>query len=301
MNKARKKWLIIAAILTISGLVIFAGAMAALDFDFLKLSTTKYETKTYEVEGNFDKISIDENVADIVFENSNDESCKVVCSEAEKIRHSVAVKNGTLIIGIEDDRKWYDYIGVSFGNSKMTVYLPQSEYASLFINTDTGNVDIPKHFTFNELNFKSDTGNMDCLANISDTIKIESDTGNIDISSVVSKCSINIKTSTGSIKLTDVECTNFTAGSDTGNIFLVNVVAADSFNMESDTGNVKLKGSDAANLSIKTDTGNIIGTLLSEKVFIAGSSTGKVEVPKTVTGGKCEIITDTGNIIIDIQ
>ena len=301
MSKTIKKWLITAASLTALGFIILIGAMAALDFDFSKISTLKYETNTYEVNGDFDKISIDVNITDIVFAQSDDESCQVVCFEAEKVKHSVRCTNGTLTIGVTDNRKWYDYFGISFASPKMTIYLPKSEYASLLIDTDTSDINIPKSFSFNELEIESDTGNVDCMANVSDSIKIESDTGDIDISSVSSKCDIDIKTDTGSIKLTDVDCTNFSAESDTGNISLVNVIAEDAIYVESDTGNVKLKNSDASKLSIETDTGNVTGTLLSEKIFIAKSSTGRVKVPDTESGGKCEIRTATGNIKIDIQ
>lgn len=301
MSKTIKKWLITAASLTALGFIILIGAMAALDFDFSKISTLKYETNTYEVNGDFDKISIDVNITDIVFAQSDDESCQVVCFEAEKVKHSVRCTNGTLTIGVTDNRKWYDYFGISFASPKMTIYLPKSEYASLLIDTDTSDINIPKSFSFNELEIESDTGNVDCMANVSDSIKIESDTGDIDIASVSSKCDIDIKTDTGSIKLTDVDCTNFSAESDTGNISLVNIIAEDGIYVESDTGNVKLKNSDASKLSIETDTGDVTGTLLSEKIFIAKSSTGRVKVPDTESGGKCEIRTATGNIKIDIQ
>lgn len=301
MSKTIKKWLITAASLTALGFIILIGAMAALDFDFSKISTLTYETNTYEVNGDFDKISIDVNITDIVFAQSDDESCQVVCFEAEKVKHSVRCTNGTLTIGVTDNRKWYDYFGISFASPKMTIYLPKSEYASLLIDTDTSDINIPKSFSFNELEIESDTGNVDCMANVSDSIKIESDTGDIDISSVSSKCDIDIKTDTGSIKLTDVDCTNFSAESDTGNISLVNIIAEDGIYVESDTGNVKLKNSDASKLSIETDTGDVTGTLLSEKIFIAKSSTGRVKVPDTESGGKCEIRTATGNIKIDIQ
>ena len=43
------------------------------------------------------------------------------------------------------------------------------------------------------------------------------------------------------------------------------------------------------------------GTLLSDKVFITDTTTGDVDVPKTTTGGKCEITTTTGDIEIDIE
>ncbi len=46
MSKGKKWWLILAAILTAAGLVIFLGAMAVLDFDFKRLNLTKFETNT---------------------------------------------------------------------------------------------------------------------------------------------------------------------------------------------------------------------------------------------------------------
>lgn len=301
MSKAMKKWLITAASLSVFGFAVFIGAMAALDFDFSKISTIKYETNTYEVNGEFDKISIDADITDIVFAQSDDESCKVVCFEAENMKHSVRCTNGTLTINKADDRKWYDYIVVSFASPKMTIYLPQSEYTSLLIDAETGDIDIPESFVFNKLEIETDTGSIDCMANVSDIVKIESDTGNISISSVASVCNIDIKTDTGSIKLTDISCTDFTAESDTGDISLVNVAAVNHICVESDTGNVKLKNSDAEELSIETDTGNVTGTLLSEKVFNAKSSTGNVSVPKSKSGGKCKIISDTGDIKIEIK
>ena len=66
------------------------------------------------------------------------------------------------------------------------------------------------------------------------------------------------------------------------------------------TGDVELNACDAGGLSLKTTTGDVTGTLLSEKVFITDTSTGDVSVPKTTSGGKCEISTTTGDIRIDI-
>ena len=62
---------------------------------------------------------------------------------------------------------------------------------------------------------------------------------------------------------------------------------------------VRFEGCDAGELSVRTDTGDVTGTLLSGKVFLVQSDTGRVEVPKTVSGGRCEIATDTGDILIE--
>ena len=66
------------------------------------------------------------------------------------------------------------------------------------------------------------------------------------------------------------------------------------------TGNVNFDGSDAAEIFVKTSTGKVTGNFLTDKVFITQTDTGTVAVPKTVTGGRCKIATDTGDIEIKI-
>ena len=80
-----------------------------------------------------------------------------------------------------------------------------------------------------------------------------------------------------------------------------NVIAAEKFSIKRSTGDVKLDRSDAAELFVETDTGDVTGTLLSDKVFVVETDTGSVDVPKTITGGKCEIITSTGDINISVK
>ena len=320
MSKATKLWLFTATALVALGLIIFAGVMASYDWDFSKLSTVTYVTNTYETNGEFDKISINVDTTEIEFVPTEEESCRIVCFEAEKVKHSATVQNGTLIIDMIDTRKWYDYICISIGTPKMTVYLPQNEYASLFIETDTGDINIPKDFTFEKIKIDGDTSEVGCFASVSNLLEIELSTGDISVDSitvgqadlttttgeitvgnVTAKNDIDVKTDTGKVKLTNVSCADFVAESDTGTITLKNVVATGSFSVESDTGDVRFENSDAAQISVKTSTGDVTGTLLSEKIFITETSTGRISVPKTTSGGKCEITTATGDIKIDVK
>lgn len=320
MSKTIKIWFIIAAFLIVFGFVLFVGVMLVYDLDFTKLSTMKYETNTYEVNGEFDKISINVDTTQIEFVPSDDKSCRIVCFEKEKMKHSAIVQDKTLMIDIVDTRKWYNYIGISIGSPKMTIYLPQNEYTSLFIDTHTGDIAIPKDFTFETLKINGNTADVECLASVLNSVEIKLSTGNIKIDSVLageirlasttgkikinsvsSKGNIEIETTTGAVNLTDVTCTDFTAESHTGTILLKNVVASNRFFIKNNTGDVKFENSDAAQISVKTSTGDVTGTLLSEKVFITETSTGSIRLPKTITGGKCEITTSTGDIKIDIK
>lgn len=318
MRNTTKIWLITGALLMVSGLVLFVGAIAAHGWNFAGLSTARYETNTYEPDGIFDNIMIDVETTEIDFAPSGDGKCRIICYETEKMKHSAAVQNGTLTIKTVDTRKWYDHIGFFFEIPKMTVYLPQKIYVSLSIDTATGDITVPGSFSFQDLKIEGDTADIECLASVSNVMEMRSSTGNIaaeglaagairlftntgriQVNSVFSQGKIDIETDTGTVRLTDVTCVDLTAESDTGTITLTNVLASGGILVENDTGNVKFDGSDAADISVRTSTGSVTGTLLSEKIFITETSTGRIDVPKTTAGGRCEIRTSTGNIMIE--
>ena len=98
-----------------------------------------------------------------------------------------------------------------------------------------------------------------------------------------------------------MNCKNLSSEGDTGDIYLTNVIVKDKLSLERDTGDVRFDSSDAGEIFIETDTGDVVGSLLTDKVFFPHSDTGKVKLPKTTEGGKCEISTDTGNINIEIK
>ncbi len=320
MSKTTKIRLIIATALVTLGGILFAGVMEQYDWDFTKLSTVTYVTNTYEVSDEFDKISINVDTTGIEFVPTENELCSIVSFEAEQVKLFATVQNGTLIVGAVDTRKWYDHMCISLDSPKMTVYLPQNEYASLFIETDTGDVNIPKDFAFDKIEIDGDTSDVNCFSPVDNVLDVElstgdiiidgitadqvtltTTTGEIAVNSVTAKNNIDIETDTGKVKLLNATCSNFIAESDTGTITLKNVMATGTISIESDTGDVRFKGSDATEISVKTDTGDVTGTLLSEKVFITETSTGRINVPKTTLGGKCEITTATGDINISIN
>lgn len=300
MNKTTKVWIIIAVVLTVLGLAIFAVSMASYDWNFSELNTEEYITTSCRLKGDFDEIFIDVDTTDIEFAPATEDECSILFFESEKVRHYAQVRNGTLFIGIEDNRKWYEFIQIVSKAPKMTVFLPQEEYLSLSIENDTGDLLIPKDFSFNKVEIDCDTSDISWSSSVNDIMKVETDTGSVNIySAVLSR--LNISTDTGDVKLSDLACDRIYCESDTGDISLKNTVATNKFTISSDTGDVRFQKSDAAEMYIKTSTGDVRGTLLSEKVFLADSSTGNISLPKTTSGGKCEITTSTGDIKIEIK
>jgi len=262
--------------------------------------TVKLETKEYEINDKFNDIEIITDSADIEFILSEKLNTLVVCDEQKNINHSVRVKNNTLLIKVNDNRKWYEYININFGKTKITIYLPKNEYGELFIDSDTGNINIPNNFNFNSIEIIDDTGNIKNYASVNDNIKIKASTGNIHIENINANI-IDLSASTGNIKIVNTKCKNLFSESNTGNVSLENVIASEKFIIETDTGDIKFKASDASDISVETDTGNVTGSLLTDKVIFAESDTGNIDVPKVMADEKCEIVTDTGNIKIIIE
>ncbi len=301
MIENKKKLFIIAAVLAVAGGVIFTIAFAVLGFDITKISTQKYEFNTYTLAENFDSIKINTQTANVIFAESDSDECKIECVEREKMKHSAAVNEKTLVIETTDTRQWYDHIGINFGNETVTIYLPKAAYELLKIETDTGSVEIPKRFSFESVYVKADTGTIGCFADVSNSIELQTDTGSIRVENSAAAGEIKAKTTTGSISFADLRCNKLSASSNTGSIDLKNTTAADELTINCDTGSVKFDYCDANEIKVTTHTGNILGTLLSDKIFFAKSAVGNVDVPKTTSGGKCELTTDVGNIRISIE
>jgi len=321
MKTATKVWLIVAASLVLLGVLIFAVTMTILNWDFWKLGTVKNQTNTHDIKEGFRDISIRTNTADIAFLPSSDGKAKVVCYEAERMRHTVTVTDGTLTVELVDTRNWYDHIGIFSGDHSMvTVYLPSGQYGTLTVDEDTGDIGIPKDFTFETVTLSLHTGDVTCEASVSGAVKIgtttgdirltditansldlSTTTGDIAVSSVTCTDDASVTVSTGDAKLTDLSCKSFRSTGSTGELFLTNVIAAERISVERSTGDVSFDGCDANELSVTTDTGDVTGSLLSEKIFFATTDTGKTDVPQTLNGGKCEITTDTGDIRITLR
>lgn len=318
MNKKTVTLLVIATSFLLIGCIVFGGVMMTLNWDLSELSTVKYEINEYEITDSFQKILINTDTADITLVPSD--TISVVCTERVNAKHTVSVKDGILRIEIVDYTKWYERIGFDFSTSKITVYVPQGQYEMLKIKGSTGDVKIPENYQFERVDIHQSTGDVTCKASTTETMKIKTSTGSIHVENVSvghlelivttgkimatdvnCRGDMNVSVSTGKTNLTNISCKNLTTDGNTGDITLKNVVTAEKLSIERSTGYVKFEGCDAAEIYVKTDTGDVTGTLMSEKVFLCKTHTGSVNVPKTTSGGLCEITTDTGDIRLTID
>ncbi|MDO4810488.1 MAG: DUF4097 family beta strand repeat-containing protein [Eubacteriales bacterium] len=297
MSKSAKKWLIAAASLVTIGAILFAAVMTAYHWDFSRLSTDNFETNTYEISEEFSDIKFNTETADILFATSSDGTCRVVCYEKENVKHSVLVQDGTLTVNVVDDRAWNEHIGINYQPPKLTVYLPKTEYASIVIKASTGDIELPNEMKVDSAVISMSTGDIRIHNMSAGTLDLSASTGEIFVSNVTCTGDLKANTTTGDVNLMKVTCQNLFSTGSTSDISLKNVIATGKFSIERSTGDVVFESSDAAEIFVETSTGDVTGSLLTEKTFVAKTSTGNISVPKTTAGGKCEIITSTGDIM----
>lgn len=270
----------VAGLLVLAGSLLFVGVMTMLKWDFTKLQTVTYETNRHEITQPYQNIAILADTAVVEVVPSEDGTHLVVCHEQNKVKHKVSVRDGTLVVEREDTRKWYEHLAIDFGTSKITVCIPAGEYGAISVNTSTGDVRVEQMTT--------------------ESLGLSVSTGSIAVSNVSCLGDIHLRTSTGNNRLTDVTCQNLFAKASTGDITLSGVVAQGLFDIETGTGKVRFDHADAAEISVQTSTGEVTGSLRTGKIFMAQTSTGRVVVPKTTTGGKCDITTGTGDIELSV-
>ena len=300
MSRSRK-WIYAGLVLLGLGALLCGTSFAIFGFHPESLSTWKMVSNTYPVRDSFQNIKIDADTDTITLLPSKDGNCRVVCVEEEEEPHRITVQNNTLII--DRERKKNLRFGFNFQTEKssVTLYLPEKSYRDLQIKCDTGDVEIPGDFFFDSIRVDTDTGDVECLASAEGTISLETDTGAITVSKVTA-AEMRLKSNTGRVEISDVSVSgNLHSDGDTGGLILTNVLVSGELRLEQNTGDIKLNGCDAGTIFIETDTGDVRGTLLSDKIFLTKTDSGEVDVPRTITGGRCEITTDSGDIKIEVR
>ena len=164
MAKKTKVWLMLAILFIFAGGILFTGVMMALDWDFVKLSTTEFEVNEYEVAEQYENIYIDTETSDVMIIPSDVRKTTVTCFEQENMKHRVAVVDGTLEIKLEDTRAFQHHIAINFRKPQIKVYIPRGEYGDLSIEATTGDVEIHNGFSFENIDVSLTTGDIRCNA-----------------------------------------------------------------------------------------------------------------------------------------
>ena len=279
MKKTAIAILIAVLVVAIGGGLLFAG-LSVVQFDFKKLDRTEYMTNTYSL-GPVEVLDIQCGTADVELVAEGETDCKVVCFENEREKFDVTADQGRLVIRPRSKGSGWSLFSFAFKSPRITVYLPAGTYALLHAEMATGDLTADRALSF-------------------DAVEVLLGTGDMTMSGVKAG-KLTAHGSTGSICLSDMTLETVDMSVSTGRIELVNVVCSGDLMAKSTTGDIRLTDVDGANLYLSATTGDITGTIRTEKVFSAHASTGKVSVPATAAGGRCEAETSTGDIRLSVS
>lgn len=339
MNRTFKA-VIVALVLIFVGAVLAGCGLWGMNGAWDMLSGKNNMVTTQDtITADFTNIDIDVFGLDVQLIPSPDGTCYYKATTYDSMPCTVTVENGTLQVHQPDNRKLHEQIGVYWYDTILQLYLPQDAYEDLTFKGRTSDLCIYTGFQFQNVTIVNSTGDIRLLGLAAKTISATATTGNVDISqtkcdnisvsTTTGDCQLGtlnvaekllVTSSTGTKFLNKVDCGSLnitsTSGdtslnhvtvsadahlkSDTGDWELYKLVVSGDAKMESDTGDWDLDRFDAANIVINTDTGDVEGTFLSEKIFFVDTDTGDVDVPRTTSGGTCNITTDTGDIDITI-
>ena len=262
MKKSKKISIIVGVIMILAGLAVSFFAVAAMNFDFRKMNTFSFDAMTYWINDDFLNVSVDGGWCGVNIYPSDDDRGKVVVNVVDGVESVIAVKGDTLDIKWQDNRKWFEKVGLYWGETDISIYLPKKEYNMLNVQSTSGDVEVAEDVTFS---------------------------------------SINIETTSGDVKVSNISCKKIVTGTKSGEVYLTDVITSGDIQITSVSGDVTLDHCDGDNIKIKTSSGDVYGTLLSEKIFKAETSSGDINIPNSSSGGSCDIATSSGDIKFSVK
>ncbi|MBQ8000231.1 MAG: DUF4097 family beta strand repeat protein [Ruminococcus sp.] len=322
MKKSTKVLLIISLCMLLSGVFICVGAGFMAGFDFNGLSPVTYRESVTTSDEAFANVDVYSLSADVEMFVSSTDEWKVESTEADKIYHQITVEDDTLKIRRVDNREWYECISINinFKTESIRLYLPEKSYESIVLKSTSGKVVVNEGLNCEKLKAESTSGAVrvygaeaeEIVANSTSgqavvdgvsaqRLSVSSTSGRVNVSNLAQVDTVDIKATSGRIEAMDISCREFTAENVSGGVTCSGVVADDTITAETTSGGIRILQSDAESLSLKSTSGSIRGTLLSDKIFIAESSSGSVKVPDSTQGGVCKAKTSSGSIDITVE
>ena len=240
MKNIKIKPLLMATVLIVLGFIVSFAAFAMTDFDFEKLNSMEFSTKTYTFEEDFDTIFIDASECDIIIIPSEDGKCVIECTDSDKIFHSVEVKDGELRIEQLDNRKWYERISFGFywRDMQITLKLPQKAYEKAYVKSVGGDIVIPSDFNFSQADIITTSGDIEFAATV--------------------KSDLTLDTVSGELLLENTEAGSVTAQSTSGDIEFASLSSSGEIYAKSVSGSIKLSSVNAlGKMQVKSTSGDI--------------------------------------------
>lgn len=185
-------------------------------------------------------------------------------------------------------------------NTSGGIYVGDNSVESLSVKGTSGSIEVMNVVAVGDVEVNGSSGGIDVSKVECANLSVANSSGSLRLSEIVATGDVNVEGTSGGVHLEDVECANLTGSNSSGKINCTDVIASGNINLENSSGGIALEACDAANLKLSATSGSIRGTLLTEKIFQADATSGSVDVPKTTSGGVCEVTTTSGSIKMSI-
>ena len=289
--------MIIAGGLILAGLACIAVGHGLRGHEALIDGDSSFVTTTFTPEGDFTSISVDAITADVKFLYAEDGICRVEARDRQGITYTAKILDSTLLIRAEDHRSWMDHIeffGVS-QNPTVTVYLPAKSLKALTVDVTTGDVSIPRDFTFSgNVAMSAGSGDLTLLAAVEGDTSLETTTGDITVEG--KHKTVTASATTGDIILRHVDAKELNASVTTGSVKVQKAVAV-AVSTVSGTGDVILEDvitDDAIRVTTTTGDQQLLRVLCGGMTLRAGS--GDITLTEATTLGHTDVETTTGDV-----
>lgn len=259
-----------------------------------------FETKSFDINERFSDIEIEDVECGIKIQRSPDNRCRVICPMRAdgSVYRTAEVNSGVLRIERHDKGKLFSFF--SLPSADIEVYLPEGEYGKLTAYSTSGKITVDEGLCFESVRLESVSGSIETYSDVKDELRAESTSGRVTVENA-SPEKLTAKSKSGRVALSHIRSDDISVSSVSGKIELTDVIAAFSLYAENVSGGAELDGCDADKIKIESTSGSVKGTLLSDKIFTARSASGSVDVPRSASGGECEISTTSGSIRIEIR
>ena len=290
MSKWKRTTLIVAAACVAVGAVIVIGALAAAHGDWRKLNTSsaKYEQVTTEVSEAFTNLDISVISDDVRLLPAPDGACRVVADDTLRIRMN------------QDGHEWSSW-SIDFGPTApdmgtLTLYLPESAYERVQIETVSGEIDMPSDFAVQSAALTTVSGTVRVSAAVEAGLTIQTTSGDARVQNITGG-DVQISTTSGDVSLAGIRAERLELESTSGEIELRDAAASGEARIETVSGEIDLDGFDAETIRIETISGDVEGSIRTPKRYEVSTTSGDVRVPDSdPNGGLCEVHTTSGDV-----
>lgn len=319
MKKAKKIAIIVALAMIGVGLIISVSTLAVMDFDLTQVDTMEWETNTYTIEDKFENISIEGREAAVSLVPSEDGSCKVVCTENDKVYNEITVADNTLSIERIDNSKWYDNIGVTWEQIEITVYLPEEEYEKLSLDNTSGRLTVPADFTFAEADVVNSAGSTSFMADVKGALTVENtsggvyvgetnvgslsvsgSSGRVEVFSVCVESDVDVSTTSGGITVTNIECANMSVENSSGSIRISSITANGNMEVKGTSGSIHISETDVnGDMAANASSGSLNLTDVECANLTAENNSGKISCTNVIASEDMNLENSSGGIALE--